>query len=108
MNKLEAKIDQYKEEVSSLKSRLEEARELAQGDEKTMEALAIIEGHVDEAEKERNTMTCQLKSKDEEIFKLKSNINLLKAKTCKSTRIKEEMDNSVAKENEEIFEMKSD
>jgi len=36
-----------------------------------MEALAIIEGQVDETEKERNTMICQLKAKDEEIFKLK-------------------------------------
>ena len=36
-----------------------------------MEALALIEGQVDEAEKERNTMTCQLEENDEEVFKLK-------------------------------------
>ena len=53
-------------------------------------------------------MICQLKAKDEEIFKLKSNINLLKAETCKATRIKEEMESRLAKENEEIFKMKSD
>jgi len=52
-------------------------------------------------------MICQLKAKDEEIFILKYNIKLLKAKTCKTTRIKEEMESSLAKENEEIFKMKS-
>ena len=42
-----------------------------------MEALVIIEEQVDEAEKERNTMIYQLKSNlDEEIFKLKSDLNL--------------------------------
>ena len=65
-----------------------------------MEALVIIGGQVYEAEKERNTMMYQLKAKVEEIFKLKSNINLLKAETCKATRIKEEMESSLAKENE--------
>ena len=44
LNKLEAKIGQYKEEVSSLKYQLDEARKLVQGAEKTMEALEIIEG----------------------------------------------------------------
>jgi len=52
-------------------------------------------------------MICQLKAKDEEIFKLKSNIKLLKAKTCKATTIKEEMESSLAKENEKNFKMKS-
>jgi len=52
-------------------------------------------------------MICQLKAKDEEIFKLKSNIKLLKVETCKATRIKEEMESSQAK-NEEIFKIKSD
>ena len=65
-----------------------------------MEALEVIEGQVDEAGKERNTMICQLKAKDEEIFKFKSNIKLLTAETCKATRIKEEMEISLAKENE--------
>ena len=106
LNKLEEGIGQYKVEVSSLKSQLQEARKLEQGAKKTMEALVIIEEQVDEAEKERNTMICQLKVKDEEIFKLKSNIKLLTAETCKAIRIKEEME-SLAKENEEIFKMKS-
>ena len=100
LKKLEAEIGQYKEEVSSLRSQLEEARKQVQGTEKTMEALEIIEEQVDEAEKERNTMICQLKAKDEEVFKLKSNIKLLKDKTCKATRIKEEKESSLAKENE--------
>ena len=73
-----------------------------------MEALESIKGQVDEEEKDRNTMICQLKAKEGEIFKLKSSINLLKAGTCKATRIKEEMESSLAKENEEIFKMKSD
>ena len=72
-----------------------------------MEALVIVEGQVDEVEKERNIMICQLKSKDEEIFKLKSDLNLLKVETCKATRIMEEMERILAKENEEIFKMKS-
>jgi len=58
LNKLEAEIGQYKEEVSSLRSQLEEARKQAQGTKKTMEALVIIEGQVDEAENEKNTMIC--------------------------------------------------
>jgi len=51
LNKLEVKIGQYKEEVFSLKSQLEEAKKQAQGGEKVMEALALLEGQVDEAEK---------------------------------------------------------
>ena len=88
LNKLEAKNGQYKEEVSSFRSQLEEARKQAQGAEKLMETLAFIEGQVDEAEKERHTKICQLEEKDEEIFKLKSDINILKAETCETTRIK--------------------
>jgi len=106
LNKLEAEIGEYKEEVSALRSKLEEARKQAQGTEKIMESLVII-GHVDEAKKEKNTMICQIKAKDEEILKLKFDLNLLKAETCKSTRIMEEMESSLAKENEEIFRMKS-
>ena len=71
-----------------------------------METLAFIEGQDNEAEKERNTMICQLEEINEEILKLKSDINLLKAETCEATRIKEEMESSLAKENEEIFIMK--
>ena len=65
LNNLEAEIGQYKEEVSSLRSQLEEAREQAQGVEKVMETLAFIEGQVDEAENEKNTMICQLEEKGE-------------------------------------------
>ena len=103
LNNLEAEISQYKEEVSSLRSQLEEARKQAQGAKKVMETLAFIEGQVNETEKERNAMICQLDKKDEEILKLKSDINLLKAETCEATRIKEEMESSLAKENEEVF-----
>ena len=45
-------------------------------------------------------MIGQLDEKDEEILKLKSDINLLKAETCEATRIKEEMESSLVKENE--------
>ena len=89
LKKFEVEIGQYKEKVSSLRSQLEEARIQAQGVEKVMESLEFIEGQVDEAEKERNTMICQLEEKDEEIFKLNSYINILKAKTCEATTIKE-------------------
>ncbi|MCY6488165.1 hypothetical protein, partial [Actinobacillus pleuropneumoniae] len=47
LNKFEAEIGQYKEEVSSFRSQLEEAMKQAQGAEKTMEALEIIEGQID-------------------------------------------------------------
>ena len=106
LNNLEAKIGQYKEEVSSLRFQLEEARKQAQGVEKVMETLAFTEGQVNEAENERNNMICQLDENDEEILKLKSDINLLKAETCEATRIKEEMESSLEKENEEVFIMK--
>ena len=54
LNKLEAKIGQYKEEISSLKSQLKEAKKQAQGAEKVMKVLTLLEGQVDEAEKEGN------------------------------------------------------
>ena len=92
LNNLEADIGQYKEEVSSLRSQLEESRKQAQGAKKVMGSLAFIKGQVDEAEKERNTMICQLEEKDEEIFKLKLDINLLKAQSCEATKMKEEME----------------
>ena len=66
LNNLEAKIGQCKEEFSSLRSQLEESRKQAQGAEKVMETLAFIEGQVNEAEKERNTMIFQVEEKDEE------------------------------------------
>ena len=82
MNKLEAKIGQYNQEVSSHRSQLEEERKHAKGVEKVMEALAFIEGQVDEAENERNNMICQLEEKDDDITKLISYITSLKAKSC--------------------------
>lgn len=72
MNKLEVDIGQYKEEVSSLRSQLEEAMKQAQGAKKLMEALAFIEGQVDEAKKERNTMMWKLEEKGDEITKAQS------------------------------------
>lgn len=71
MNKLEAKIVQYKEEVSSLKSQLEEAKKQVQGAKKVMEVLALLEKQVGEDKKDRNTITYQLEEKDEEILRLK-------------------------------------
>ena len=65
-----------------------------------METLAFIEGQVNEAEKERTTMICQLEEKDEEILKLNSDINHLKDETSEATRIKEEMDIILENENE--------
>lgn len=82
LNKLEAEIGQYKEEVSSLRSQLEEAMKQAQGVEKAMEALAFIEGQVDEEEKERNTMICQLEEKADDITMLRSYITSLKGQSC--------------------------
>ena len=99
LNSLEVETSQYKEEVSSLRSQLEEERKQAQGVEKVMETLEFIEWQINEEEKERNTMICQLEEKDEEILKLKSYINLLKAETCEATRIKEEMERSLENEN---------
>ena len=72
LKKLEVDIGEYKEEVSSLRSQLEEARKQAQGAEKVMKTLTFIEGQVDEAEKERNTMIFQLEGKDDDITKLGS------------------------------------
>ena len=54
-----------------------------------MEALTSIEGQVDEAEKERNTMICQLEEKDDAITKLKLEITSLKAQSCEATNMKE-------------------
>ena len=42
LNNFEAEIGQYKEEVSSPRSQLEEARKQAQGAEKVMETLVFI------------------------------------------------------------------
>ena len=45
-------------------------------------------------------MICQLEEKDEEIFKLKSNINLLKAQSREATKMKEEMEFDLSKKDE--------
>ena len=71
-----------------------------------METLEFIEGQDNEAEKERNTMMFQLEENDEEILKLKLDINLLEAETCEATRIKEEMERILEKENEYVFIIK--
>lgn len=76
--------------TSFLRSQLEETKKKAQGAEKVTEALALIEGQVDDEKKERNTITSQLEEKDEEIFKLKSDINFRNVKTCDATWMKEE------------------
>ena len=52
LNKLEAKIGQYKEEVSSLRSHLEETKKQPQGAETMMEDLELIDGQLDYVEKE--------------------------------------------------------
>jgi len=106
LNKLEVEICQYKEEVSSLRSQLEEARKQAQGVEKMMEDLLFIEGQVDEAEKERNTMICQLEEKDDGITKLRSEITYLKGQSCEETKMKEEMKIILSKKDEECKKMK--
>ena len=46
-------------------------------------------------------MTCQLEEKDEEIFKLKSDITSLEAQSCEATRMKDEIENHLAKKHEE-------
>lgn len=56
-----------------------------------MEALTFIEGQVDEAENERNTMICQLEEKDDDITKLESEITSLKSQSCEATKVMEEM-----------------
>jgi len=44
-----------------------------------MEALEFVQGQVDEIEKGRNTMICQLEEKDDDITMLRSQITSLKA-----------------------------
>ena len=53
-------IDQYMKEVSSLKYQLEKAEKQATWAKRVMEALVLLEGQIDEAEKERNSMIIQL------------------------------------------------
>jgi len=86
LNKLETEIGQYKEEVSSLRSQLEEARKQAQEDEKVLEGLTFIKGQVDEAKNERNTMICQLEEKDDDITKLNKKSLLLMSNCVKQPR----------------------
>jgi len=101
LNKLEAKIGLYKEEVSSLKSQLEEERKQAQGAEKATEALAFIEEQDDKIEKERNIMTCQLQEKDDDIIKLRAEIISLKAQSCEATKMMEEMKKQLVMKDED-------
>ena len=53
-------------------------------------------------------MICQLEEKDEEIFKLKLDINLLKAQSCEATKMKEEMEIDLSKKDEECKKMKEE
>lgn len=46
-------------------------------------------------------MACQLEEKDEEIFKLKSDVISLKAQSCEVTRMKDEMENHIENKDEE-------
>ena len=73
-----------------------------------MEALTFIEGQVDEAEKERNTMTCQLEEKDDDITNLRSEITSLKAQSCEATNMKEEIEIILSNKDEECKKMKEE
>jgi len=52
-------------------------------------------------------MTSQPEEMDEDIFKLKLDINFLKDETCEDTWLKEEKEIIIENENEEILRMKS-
>jgi len=80
VNKIEEEIGQYKVEVSSLKSQLQEARKHAQGAEKKMEST---------------------QAKNEEIFKMKSDIISLKIVAAEATCSKEETEEQLTKKNSE-------
>ena len=80
MNKLVEEIGQYKVEVSSLKSELQEARKQAQGAEKNMESS---------------------QAKNEEISKMKSDIISLKIVAAEATRRKKETEEQLTKNNNE-------
>ena len=73
-----------------------------------MEDLTFIEGKFDEAEKEINTMICQLKEKDDDITKLKSESTSLKAQSCEATKMKEEMEIILSNKYEECKKMKEE
>ena len=68
--------------------------------EQRLKSLNNIEAEIFQYKEEVSSLKSELEEKDEEIFKLKSDINLLKAETCEATWIKEEMESSLAKENE--------
>jgi len=80
LNKHEEGIGQYKVEVFSLKSHLQEARKPTQGAKKRMESS---------------------EAKNEEIFKMKSNIISLKIVADEATHSKEETEKQLAKKNNE-------
>ena len=68
--------------------------------------MAPLEGQVDEAEKDKKAMACQLKEKDEEIFLLKSNVISLKIETHKVTRMMEEMNKKLVMKDENCENLK--
>ena len=73
-----------------------------------MEVLTLLEGQVDEVEKERNAMICQLEENDEDITKLKSEFTSLKAQSCEATRMKEAMENHLEKKDGECKMIKEE
>jgi len=73
-----------------------------------MEDFTFIEGQVDEAEKERNTMIYQLEEKDDDITKLKLEITSLKAQTCEATKMMEEMKKQLVMKDEDSEKLKGE
>ena len=53
-------------------------------------------------------MICQLEEKDDDITKLKSEVTSLKAQSCEATKMKEEMEIILSKEDEECKKMKEE
>ena len=84
VNKLVEEIGQYKVDVSSLKSELQEARKQAQGAEKKME------------------------SSQAEISKMKTNIIFLKIEAAEATRSKEETEEQLTKNNNECEKLEEE
>ena len=79
VNKLVEEIGQYKVEVSSLKSELQEARKQTQGAEKKMKSG---------------------QANDEEVSKMKTEIISFKIVAAEATRSKEEIEGQLAKRND--------
>ena len=85
--------DFVEELLTKLMTAMEEINNLKEENEE-LKKRALVGNQDQTRNEELVKLKNQLKAKDEEIFKLKSNIKLLKAETCKATRIKEEMERS--------------